>query len=140
MPDFVEKSNETFDTFPTIPSASQYILRDRRIYSSVQGLSAIPQYEGLLDEAAQPSHIVLFRSAYLDLPVLFELLRFQSVLPTWPLGRSAYLETPVLFSELLRLQSVPFTWPSGRSTYLETPVLFRITKSRSVPHLLGSSY
>ena len=39
-----EKPNRLFDTIPTFPSASQYILRGRRIYGSVQGVSAIPQW------------------------------------------------------------------------------------------------
>ena len=37
-----------FNTIPTIPSTSQYILQSRRIYGSVQGMSAHPLNGGLL--------------------------------------------------------------------------------------------
>ena len=72
--DLLRKPNSQSDTIPTILSASQYILRGRRIYSSVQGLSAIPQWRLTRLSLSAPIRIPVYfrRSQYSGDPVLFE--------------------------------------------------------------------
>ena len=100
----LEKPDYKSGRIPTIPSSSQYILQGKRIYDSVQGLSAIP-YRGLLDWADQPPFISRpnlvrltqrSRSVWCRLNASLQITRVQSFqdLLRGSNPHSAYLEIP----------------------------------------------
>ena len=113
--DLLRKPNLQSDTIPTIPSASQYILRGRRIYSSVQGLSAIPQWRLTRLSLSAPIRIPVYfrRSQYSGDPVLSETSQPQITrVRSFPLylaliisARSALLGDPVLLETEVSLSS-----------------------------------
>ena len=86
-------------TASTIPYTSQYILQGRRIYSSVQGLSANPTNEDLLQILQTPLYPTIMTFRVLErafFPALRGCSGYSSSISFHPTRLSAYSENTVL--------------------------------------------